>query len=514
MAQGFEHLTVALSTPLAGNKSAIGTGIPVSDDLVLTARHVVVTDRAHDGPVRLRFWHSTDAGFDAGSGDKGNGFHNAVCDAGGDPDAARGVVWSDPEFDLALVRVNKPPNIEHAEFHPDLPDNYMDWDGEAFPFAAREGGLITTRRINGRANTLFPNTPFFQVNTEIPMLLDAPETAKREGWSGASGSGLFVGNRLIGILTDRLPNAGGHHLRAVAIRAALENPDFRNVLGLAEAVDTTREDLAKALTALQPLAKASLARALNLPEASTEAEIAKALAAQPSDKCLEHLKGLAGSSEASTIEDIALRYAACQRTGVNPAALHRAAFSVECDFDLCTAGNNTAAEFLMATAEGRRPELCPVRESDAQDYPKGKYALPELPEAGSDPGQTPYSPDVEMRMGADLLAIEDYFEEKIPAARVPGRRNSVADLELRRKGLLQILQKLRARDPDAPAYYFLQEDPGEEDPAGRDAMQARLQKLRETYPGFAAVFVHRRHYIDDLEPYFDMLPLLQKEDTP
>lgn len=514
MAQGYEYLTVALAAPLEAGGSSFGTGVPVSDNLVLTARHVVVPDAPANKPVRLRFMASAQDGFGPTAGAKGNGFRDALCDAAGSPDEARGVIWSSSDLDLALVRAARAPDIEVAQLHPALPNPFMDWLGAALPDAARENGDYTVRRIRGTANTPNPHTPFFQVDATVGLSFDQHKDNgddDAEGWSGASGSGLFVDNRLIGILTDRLPNAGAHHLRAVSLQAALdEDHEFRRWLGLDEHKKARLVDLAGTLAALQPVLKMALAQNLVLPAESSDMDLAKGLSALALSDGIGALERLTSGVDTVVLEDIALCLVALSGNTPHPQRLRRAVFSTEVDYDLASVGNETAAEFLMATAEDRRPRFAPLQDNSASAWPRGTHALPELPEIGSEDPAMTVSNDLVMRTGADLLALDEHFETELGTL-VPGTMDTLKKQEMRRRLQARALQKQRQRNPDAASYYFAQPDPGPDRTTERAAMEKRLVALREAYPGIAAVFLTESRGEADFERYYDLKLFLEKD---
>jgi hypothetical protein len=179
-----------------------GTGYFVTQDLVLTANHVV-----EEGAVAV----DIDVRVEA------------------EPGWARaaGVVWSDDQLDAALVRagglLKQPGGVEWVRT---MPRENVGWESTAYPIAAsvREDSVLNVK-TSGMDGTLYAQGGAGQGPHQLELSVRAaPPTA---GWHGISGAPVFVGPEFVGMITE-IPE-GFNGKRAVGVRAdaLLGNAQFR-----------------------------------------------------------------------------------------------------------------------------------------------------------------------------------------------------------------------------------------------------------------------------------------------
>ena len=492
MASRYETLTVALAAPLRNGKFSVGTGVPIREGLVLTARHVVCPEVAEPRPVRLRFWHAREREFAPDPAQNFNGFVDALVDRSGDDHSQRGVVWSSPRLDVALVRSPHPPSIGHATIGSREPFDDAEWRCEAFPHAAWEDGAPEPVRLTGKSHSRFPGTARFQIDANIAMRFTSDATAHvAEGWGGASGAPLFVNGQVMGILLTRKPNGEAKILDGVPIVDCLDEPEFCALLGLGEeSPDPYGAALLAALATVSPILRIRLVQAFGLEDNASDADLGKALRAEAFERGLEILGAVrrgANRQEDALMGQIALRYAACKCYPPQVAALRKALFEPRSEIDSCASGSRMGAEFLMAAAESRLPEFR-IDGTRAAALPPGRYALPQLPETGFSPDTREHVADIEARIGADLLHTEIWLEDTMgPVCDFPV--NSPQTIGFRRQILQQELAFRAAPERRKPSYYFTEVDPGRERIAERAALQARIDAVRENFPQIGAVYI-------------------------
>lgn len=512
MANRFETLTVALAVPLSNGNFSVGTGVPAAQGLVLTAHHVVCPDGTAPNPVRLRFWHAREREFAPDPTRKSSGFVDALVDRSGDAAAQRGIAWSSKALDVALVRSPHPASVGHATLGWREPFDDAEWRCEAFPHASWESGAPEPVRLTGRSHSRFPGTARFQIDADIAMrFTDGPATPRHtEGWSGASGAPLFVDGQVMGVLLARKPNGEAKILEGVPIVDCLEDADFCALLGIKkELEDPYFDELRSALATCSPRIRAQVGRALGVGETASTADIEKALRAAGIHTILEVLDGLRRNLDPHDdrfVRRVALCIAAHKFFPRDIAELKRAVFGSHSQMDICAAGSRMGAEFLMAAAEGRLPEFRP--HAGAVALPPGRYALPQLPEAGCSLEANDHFGDIEARIGADLLQTEAWLEDVMGAV-CDFPINSPQAVIYRREILQQELAFRAAPERRKPSYYFTEVDPGTERIPERTALQARLDSIREHYPQVGAVYIQPHLAPQDFSrfrPLRDMLP--------
>ncbi|WP_327745310.1 trypsin-like serine protease [Streptomyces europaeiscabiei] len=213
---------------LGGGRQQWGTGYLIADRAVLTARHLVVDTNGAPGRVVVKGMFSSE------------------------PVPAR-VVWTpaDTTVDVALIELAVPlarmKNVRWGRIDGGHP---REVSGMGFP--SRQGrdrdGIRHSDHLWGRV-TLQPRRKVLSVDVggatrRAPDMRDSAEQVRQwptSQWSGASGTALFCGPHLVGVLSrDANPHTyDGARLHAVPVSAWWEDPEFvrqRQRLGLDEHV--------------------------------------------------------------------------------------------------------------------------------------------------------------------------------------------------------------------------------------------------------------------------------------
>ena len=183
----------------------IGTGYFITNDIVLTACHVLSKGRPTELKVRAPNIKK---------------FINA------EPEP----VWVNDKVDAALIRVTKPleGRVEPPLWGETLgKDDDVEWKTVAYPVASTEetsneidwfsSGLEGTwHPLGGRGSGLRK----LELGVEYPA--DDPEK-----WKGISGAPVFVGDKLIGIIKTVPQDFGGRRLWGSPIEQLLQEPGFQ-----------------------------------------------------------------------------------------------------------------------------------------------------------------------------------------------------------------------------------------------------------------------------------------------
>jgi hypothetical protein len=203
-----------------GTGGATGTGYPVGEHLILTARHVVIRQDERDRryPIRVRWYSFPNWGEQA----------DGVVELHEDDDQA--IAWEGGEAcDIALLRCPQvPESIKPGRFLGRLPSDGDRWKSIGFPRATRFAEGRTQNPFGGEIRV--PHEPWFQIAEQYP-----PNQA--EDWMGASGMPIFVKGRIVGVFTDSLIQIQSKGL-ALPIQPLLEgDAEFRRLVGYDEALE-------------------------------------------------------------------------------------------------------------------------------------------------------------------------------------------------------------------------------------------------------------------------------------
>ena len=182
----------------------VGTGYFITNDLILTAGHVL----SHGIPEKLEFRI------------EGNAYWGSA-----DPNPE----WVNLEIDAALIRVTKPLNsLELPVWGETLAvSGTHEWESIAYPGAAMErkpeGIECTTSGLSG---TWYANGGRGQGIRKLELGVEFhPEFAEK--WEGISGAPVFVKDKLIGIVKSVPRGFDGSRLWGIPAEQLVQDPGFQ-----------------------------------------------------------------------------------------------------------------------------------------------------------------------------------------------------------------------------------------------------------------------------------------------
>lgn len=183
-----------------------GTGYLITEDLILTARHVVYEGKPKQIEVRL------------GKPIEGETSHWVEAD--------QKPVWENEKYDTAVIRITKPVSWEVPL--PDWNENDLEvgapWKSSAYPDAsAYSKGEYIEHNSSGLYGTLLKDSADEQVIPELELGVDY----EAKWWNGISGSPVFMKEKLVGIIKTSLPNYGEKRLAATPVKLLLKESSFR-----------------------------------------------------------------------------------------------------------------------------------------------------------------------------------------------------------------------------------------------------------------------------------------------
>jgi hypothetical protein len=368
-----------------GGSGKCGTGYPVSERHVLTARHVVCCEgRDTTQPISLRWADYPDAGPNGG-----------CFKVGGDK-----IVWEDEGLDAALIECPRPAKVRgHGILLEQPPRDGVPWVGCGFPQAAKYTDGRTPASFGGTTYRSLPGTNSFKFELDVRV---SPE--EDELWAGASGMPVCRENSriVIGVVRAVAPNVRSQKLLATPSSALLAVPKVRQLLGYDDAMARCKVIEARVVRLLGSSEKArttlsSMLEGQGAEAPSSEAGLAKALLGLSLDKaircfwdahetlCIEKEDADPLSSKDLGAALDVLRRAAetlaphlFDGTIVAETRAHTLAGTTTLLEIPCV--KETVAEVIMASVDGRPAEFRP-RQHQAH-YPLGRLAVATLPELG------------------------------------------------------------------------------------------------------------------------------------
>ncbi len=189
--------------------SCIGTGYSIGNNLVLTARHVVFFNNRANNPDLRMVWPGQ------------NGHEISFSD--------EDIVFQGQDkIDVALIRCPEelpftPPVVSLATKNPDV---HEQWKSRGYLRAGKAG---LTREDKGVPGSI---AGIGEDNSILELLSDLDVT-EETGWGGMSGAPVFLGDKLVGVITVRYTTIK-KYLHAVSIPYLLEEESFREAVGLTE----------------------------------------------------------------------------------------------------------------------------------------------------------------------------------------------------------------------------------------------------------------------------------------
>ncbi len=460
---------------------------PVSEDLILTSRHVVEPEnRNRLAKIRVRWF------YDKSIRGKASGWNSIEK---GD------LVWiGKGDLDAALIRCRRPASLSRfrlgqvVERRPRVDER---WESSGFARANKREEVREPGDFGGTLRSMAEGDPYFEV------LEDAKPVAEDQ-WSGVSGMPVCVGSEILGVAKHVPRNYDHKKLEAVPTWRLLEDKGFKKALGIDE--EQARLERARQLL-------------LRLLEHSDEATRDLAAALNPKRGCghipdcrnwvVETLLNETPSLE--QLFDMALgvqdrRRAKDDRPGVRVAAeliltilpaIQDASVLSEVrrckgDASICTIDLptklHTLAEIIMAGVDRRTARLrsLPTKYAD----PEGVASLPEPPESGRDPDGQQFARDWRAHLretfdtdeGRFSGAFRDYLKERFIPSHLRSRHAGASEQELLDTVAAQLRQEAEAKQ-DRLTYYFIARLP--DNPKAREARETVLAELKADFPHIA-----------------------------
>lgn len=485
-----KDLIVAIFVPTTGQgrtPGRVGTGYPVTDDLILTARHVIEPEnRNRQQPLRVRWFHDKPADGKPPEWTPLDDHRNGDI-----------LVWvGTGDLDAALLRCRRPDYLRTfsldrlAERKPRESER---WQSAGFARANRCGDVRKPGKFGGILREPADDDAFFE-------LLEDAQPIAEEQWQGVSGMPVFAGSELLGVVKHVPPNYDHKKLEAVPAWRLLRDEGFKKALG----IDEQRERLESARTLLRRLLERSdaatddFAAELGLPRDDLP-KCREQVVERLLGETLERLFDLALSVQEKRrlLKDQAGAGVAVDLTLAVLPAVHDAAVVSDVRRRKGAAGESivslpaesrTLAEIIMAGADRRaaRFRLPLPREGH---FPAGEYDLPDPPEPGRDAAGKRVIEDWRDHLVTVFGKDSDEFERDFRAylkerfIQSDMRSSAAADAEERlRKSVADELNYLAEKKRQTRYYCIAQMSA---DPTVRQKQETTLAKLKKDFPAIA-----------------------------
>ena len=184
---------IRVKPPEEGKEYKTGTGYFVTNNLVLTAKHVV-SAKPDDIEIRL---------------------------AGGDADSwkvIKDISWKGKKLDAALLEAEIPnlnnnlPNLNPGKYNGVIPYESIGYPKASIKITA-EGSKGSEASLSGE----------YEVKTDELLVKNPP--SKGEAWQGVSGAPVFIGDTIIGIVKSYPTGFDGNRLKPVLIKKLQEKEE-------------------------------------------------------------------------------------------------------------------------------------------------------------------------------------------------------------------------------------------------------------------------------------------------
>lgn len=415
---------VRIRVPTNTGRYIVGSGYPVARDLVMTARHVVRLQapliRAANKPILVTWVYLKNA-------DNKNKTEYQLNE--------ESIVWESETFDVCLLRCEVPGEAMPRRPSAQQPRHHAVWGSEGFARVGRNGSQRQPVSLGGKTYSQEASAARFDLDIE-------GKTNLKDGWKGASGSPVFVGDQLIGVITDCPENFGQGRFKAAATFRLYENTSFAELLALAlapgersayrdELQQGIKDDLERAPEALTALAKAAgqsepITAARLAEHLLSESNIGRTISAfrrahdvlAKNPAWVESRKKLLGIIE-RTIPAIIMPETVemIRRLRHNP----QEAVIVLPAFQL------TVAEFLMAGADRRPCTFAQESRRKPADWPRGSFLLSDKIECGPELGAEAYEQAVRKILEAEYADSHELFMlRNQPADRAEAVRRNIS----------------------------------------------------------------------------------------
>ncbi|MCP5197411.1 MAG: hypothetical protein H6974_11605 [Gammaproteobacteria bacterium] len=487
-----KDLIVAIFVPTTGKGKMlgrIGTGYPIADDLILTARHVIEPENRDDQkPMMVRWFHDQPA----------NGKPSEWTSLDDDQDGDVRVWTGAGDLDAALICCRRPEYLRQfplGRLVKRKPKEGERWQSAGFARANKRADVRQPGKFGGTLREMAEADAFFE-------LLEDAQPIAEEQWQGVSGMPVFVGSEILGVVKHVPPNYDHKKLEAVPTWRLLQDEGFRKALG----IDEQRERLESARKLLCRLLERSdavtsdFAAELGLPCSDIpkcrEQLVERLLIETPP---LERLFELALSvqrkrrdqrdqSGAHVVQNLILTILPAIHDAVVVSEVRRC----KSDRSVCPLALptklRTLAEIIMAGAD-RRAALLRTQVSKQAD-PEGLTSLPGPPESGRDPDGQRFSRDWRTHLLETFdidpdrfeRAFKDYLKERFIPSHLRSTHADISDQELWDTIATQLRLEAEASDGGL-TYYFIAWMP--EHPEARQKREATLTELKQAFPHIA-----------------------------
>jgi len=483
---------VAIYTPIAASKpmGKVGTGIPVGQDLVLTALHVVRPKEGRSSdPIKIFHWHK-------------KGDDRCVTNIA-DSDL---IVWACETHDVALLRCPTPPHAGLAVIEKDRRPRAGDrWCSTGFPAAAMVGKMRDPSDFIGDVNPAADSKTYFEVLAAIEK-----SPAGRDGWKGASGMPVVVNDRIIGVCVEIPSGFGNCTIRAAPIWRLWDNASFREFFRPPIKIEAFTNRLAKTLEKLFAIEKARAAindvltdkasLATGYAQERDEHRIAAALMDVEGRILLDTMFELMNivvpsfSSLLTVVQEMSAVVAPVI-FGLNnnlASEYHRRIEGGTGFLSVDGVGTATMAELLMAAAENRPADFTARRFED--DPPPGRRWVPIEFEVGNDDGKR-FLRSIKIELNRSVGNVP--HREKIEAqASLDGIRNFIAASAKLDPDLAMLNAQLTVRrQRGLPLPYLAFPLPPNE--SARDHLFVLLDQLRQAMPLLNIICLSKDHGPDE-----------------
>jgi hypothetical protein len=484
-----KDLIVAIFATVTGKMTdgVFGTGYPVTEDLILTSRHVIAPE-----PENRRAQISVKWFYDCPANGKSPVWTTIK---------KADLVWAgEGDLDAALICCHKPEYLRrfrHGRLAPRMPAKGEPWESSGFAAANQRGKIREPGHFGGTLRSMAEGEPFFELIEEAQPD-KAPQSIAESQWGGVSGMPVFVGGDILGVIRQIPPNYNNKKLQAVPAWRLLEDDDFKKALGLdeeGERLERTRQ-LLRRLLARSDVVTRDLAKALDLNSSSgdilkcRQQVVERLLTGTPLERLFElalavqaKQRGKKDQAGARVAADLMLTILpAIHDVAVVSKVRRRKGDTAECIISLPTE-LRTLAELIMAGTDRRMALLRPMPTKDY--FPEGVPSLPEPPECGRDPDGKQFGRDWRADLlntfGADLDGFEgdfrDYLKERFIQS---DQRSTGAEKRLTEA----VAEELRYQaEEEHLTYYFIAEM--HTDPKARQEQETVLAKLKKDFPAIS-----------------------------
>ena len=491
-----KDLIVAIFTPTIGaargtkskTSGIVGTGYPVSEELILTSRHVVAPkNRNRQSKIRVWWFYDSPANSQT-------------------PDwtliEKDDLVWTGKDdLDAALIRCRRPEHLRNFSLGRLVGRRIRpgeDWESMGFARANKHEDIREPGHFSGTLRSMAEGDSFFELIEEAK-----PDT--KADWSGVSGMPVFVGSEILGVVKQVPPNYGHKKLEAVPTWRLLQDEAFKQHLGLEDETQVRIERARQRLLRLLERSEAAtrdLAAALNPKRGCGQIVDCRTWVVETllnQTPSLEQLFEMALNAQfrRRVARDMAGAKVAAELMLTILPAIQDAAVLADVrrckgDAAVCTIALptklRTLAEIIMAGVDLRAARLRPPATNLV--FPEGEASLPEPPESGRDADGKQFSRDWRVHLvkmfNTDSKqfsgAFREYLKERFIQSDLRSSYAGISEQELLDVVAQQLQQKAEAKQ-DRLTYYFIAQMP--EDPKARKAREAVLADLKAEFPHIA-----------------------------